>query len=1296
MVQRGARSGLVGRVLVAVAICAAPIVAAGVSPAEAAPSPAQAVPSPAGAAVLAAGVPQPPTLLYREDFENTASTTPVLLTSYTGANGMTYTADPAWLDNCNGEIVNFTMTVRPANCNDGDSGMNHLRSMALAIGQMRGDAVPSQNNALSAYTDLGNDTAVSPGADKTQFETVQQVPIPGTGKRYMVFSVDSSSVFCVNADPLLQFFLLSGVSSFPVAGVINTCTDPRGTNVSVPYPPGGTTPVRVGTYSPSGSIGFTGTTLRVRMINREASGLGNDAAIDNLQILDGTPQLDKVFSPATQVAGQPVQVTFTITNTSELSSKLGWSFTDALPAGMKVIAPTATTTCTSGAVTAPAGATSITVSGRSERRSGLVHGDRERHRDRRPVHQWPLQRDGGRRAVARDDADRIPAGPHPGQDRGRAGRCQQQRAGRRRGHDRLQLRGHQSVGQRRNAVHCGGQRPEGWSGVVSGDDAGAGCVGDVHRDVYVDAGGYGRGHGEQHGDRDATSPPGVTDPAPATDSTTTPLPRTAALTLDKTGVAADAGSDGMIGAGDTIAYSFVVTNTGNVTLSSVAVSDPKVGTVSCPVTTLAPGASVTCTGTYTLTQADVDAGTVNNTATATATAPAGVTNPPPATDSASTPVPGTAALTLDKSAAAPVDANSNGRLDPGDTIAYSFVVTNTGTVSLSSVAVTDPKVGTVSCPVTTLAPGASTTCTATYTLTQADVDAGTVDNTATATATSPPGVTNPPPATDSASTPVLGMAALTLDKSAAAPVDANSSGRLDAGDTIAYSFVVTNTGTVTVSTVAVSDPKVGTVSCPVTTLAPGASVTCTATYTITQADADAGTVDNTATATATSPPGVADPAPATDGTSTPVPRTAALTLDKTAAAPVDANSSGRVDAGDTIAYTFVVTNTGTVTLSSVAVSDPKVGTVSCPSTTLAPGASTTCTATYTITQADADAGTVDNTATATASAPAGVTNPPPATDGTSTPVPRTAGLTLDKTAAAPVDANSSGQLDPGDTIAYSFVVTNTGNVTLSSVAVSDPKVGTVSCPVTTLAPGASVTCTATYTLTQADVDAGTVDNTATATATSPPGVTDPPPATDGTSTPLLGTAGLTLDKSAAAPVDANSSGRLDAGDTIAYSFVVTNTGTVSLSSVAVSDPKVGTISCPVTTLAPGASVTCTATYTISQADADAGTVDNTATATASAPAGVTDPPPATDGTSTPVPRTATLTLDKTAAAPVDANSSGRVDAGDTIAYTFVVTNTGTVTVSTVAVTDPKVGPVSCPSTTAGAGRVDHVHRDTIR
>ncbi len=72
--------------------------------------------------------------------------------------------------------------------------------------------------------------------------------------------------------------------------------------------------------------------------------------------------------------------------------------------------------------------------------------------------------------------------------------------------------------------------------------------------------------------------------------------------------------------GDVISYQIVATNTGNVTLSNVTVSDPTLGTLTCTPTqpaTLAPGAAITCSGSHTITQADLDAGTFANTACAT-------------------------------------------------------------------------------------------------------------------------------------------------------------------------------------------------------------------------------------------------------------------------------------------------------------------------------------------------------------------------------------------------------------------------------------------------------------------------------------------------------------------------------------------------------------------------------------------------------------------------------------------------------------------------------------------------------
>ena len=73
--------------------------------------------------------------------------------------------------------------------------------------------------------------------------------------------------------------------------------------------------------------------------------------------------------------------------------------------------------------------------------------------------------------------------------------------------------------------------------------------------------------------------------------------------------------------GETISYSFTVTNDGNVTLTNVTLADTVGGvTISGgPIASLAVGASdsTTFTGSYVLTQVDVDAGSFFNTATAT-------------------------------------------------------------------------------------------------------------------------------------------------------------------------------------------------------------------------------------------------------------------------------------------------------------------------------------------------------------------------------------------------------------------------------------------------------------------------------------------------------------------------------------------------------------------------------------------------------------------------------------------------------------------------------------------------------
>jgi uncharacterized repeat protein (TIGR01451 family)/LPXTG-motif cell wall-anchored protein len=652
--------------------------------------------------------------------------------------------------------------------------------------------------------------------------------------------------------------------------------------------------------------------------------------------------------------------------------------------------------------------------------------------------------------------------------------------------------------------------------------------------------------------------------------------------------------------GDVVTYTFTVTNNTQVPLTDVGVDDIQADPAgdltsgpTCPKTTLAAGESEDCTATYTVTQADIDKGSITDTATAHGTPGSGaalVSSPATATVTAT----GTPGLTVVKSAS-PSSVSSE-----GDTITYSYLVTNSGTVTLASVhPVEGAFTGTgdlsaIDCEDTILAPGISTICTATYQATQADIDAGSISNTATAAATTPTGAAvMAGPST--ASVTVAQAPAITVTKSASPSDD------LSADSVVTYSFVVTNTGNVTLTDVTVDETDFtgsGTpsdVSCPGTTLDPNTQMTCTATYTITQTDVDNGGFSNSATATGTPP--VGDPVTSDASTFT-IPQAEAPALTLVKSASTDAVS----EVDETITYSFAVTNTGNVTLSNVAVTETaftgsgSLSGISCPATTLPPGAFTTCTATYDVTQDDLDAGSITNTATASGTSQGGTATSEPSTASvTATAAP---GLTVVKS-ASPTTVATVGQM-----IAYSFLVTNDGNVTLTDVGIDETafsgtgSLSAITCLDTTLAPEASTTCSASYAVTQDDLDAGSVTNTADAIGSTPSGsvVTSRDPST--ASVAATQAPALTVQKSA------SRSSVTATGQTVTYSFLVTNTGNVSLAAVHPVEQSftgsgiVSAISCPGTTLAPNTSMTCTARYRVTAADLRSGhDLVNTATAT---------------------------------------------------------------------------------------------------
>jgi uncharacterized repeat protein (TIGR01451 family) len=315
-----------------------------------------------GVASATPGVPDQPTVLFGENFENNPQQAVTPVTSYQGAPLLneTYKTDPQWAPDatsCNGLIVAY---VDPRYCVSATADAN-VRLMARMLGTFAGDTTPDDNHVVSAYTDLGHD----PGANNIELETVQPIALPGSGSRFLVFSADVAAATCGAARPspftaLFAFSLLTAGSEIPLAAApTDVCGDGSklGTNIN-----GGD--VIGGRITSDGSILFSGSQLGVRLRNGQASGNGNDHAFDNILVSDASPQLDKAFGAATVTRGDATSLTFTVTNTAELVAKNGWSFTDKLPAALQVAIPNgASTTCSGGVVTAATGGQSIKVTG---------------------------------------------------------------------------------------------------------------------------------------------------------------------------------------------------------------------------------------------------------------------------------------------------------------------------------------------------------------------------------------------------------------------------------------------------------------------------------------------------------------------------------------------------------------------------------------------------------------------------------------------------------------------------------------------------------------------------------------------------------------------------------------------------------------------------------------------------------------------------------------------------------------------------------------------------------------------
>jgi uncharacterized repeat protein (TIGR01451 family) len=453
-------------------------------------------------------------------------------------------------------------------------------------------------------------------------------------------------------------------------------------------------------------------------------------------------------------------------------------------------------------------------------------------------------------------------------------------------------------------------------------------------------------------------------------------------------------------------------------------------------------------------------------------------------------------------------------------------------------------------------------------------------------------------------------------------------GTINAGDTAAFTIVVTNNGPGTANNVTVNDPlpagvawvidppvtgcsiTSGTLSCTFPTLDEGASKTIHISG-VTDAQ-DCGTLSNTATVAADN-----EGSDQTDNsdTATITVNCPDLTITKTA-------DNASVNAGSDIGFTVTLTNTGAGDATGVSISDALPGgtgvdwsidsntpasscsitgtaptqTLSCGPATVASGGSITVHVTSHTTSASC--GTYDNTASFTS------TN-----DGTGN---ASASTTVDcpdvfvtKTADAPL-------VEGGDTIGFLITVGNNGPGTANGVTLTDtlPTNGGLAWSIDLIdgqAPGSEAPCSitdgvlscdfgsvesgASHTVhitspTDSTTTCGAVNNTVTVDALNEPNTPEFTANDQASASLTVICPGISIVKTVN-PVSGNP------GDTVTYTYVVKNTGDTTLFNVSVNDDVIGHIG-DIAKLDPGETVTLTKDFVLPAGDPE---VTNVGTAT---------------------------------------------------------------------------------------------------
>jgi len=517
--------------------------------------------------------------------------------------------------------------------------------------------------------------------------------------------------------------------------------------------------------------------------------------------------------------------------------------------------------------------------------------------------------------------------------------------------------------------------------------------------------------------------------------------------------------------GDAVTWTYVITNTGNVPLTGIAVTDDNGSTANtaddfaavCGSSQLPVGEAQTCTASGLAQQAQYV-----NSAAISAQPKVGdlLIGQPIANSDISHYFGARVSLTLEKS----TNGITSDNIVPGpfilidDTVTWSFKVTNTGNISLTNIQVWDdlgtptiPADDRLVCTLSSLAAGNATnpnTCKFT-----GKAAAGQYENTGTAKVTV---LEKEYTASDQGhyygydETQVLELTVKINDQISGSPPSVYTL----QGDAVDVQYTVYNPSAdfeMTINSMTddngtPTDPGDDVVLCPNGHITPQSSHTCIRTLA-----ANSGLQIHTGVVVVT-----VQSAQMTDSTSgSYFGVTSGIALDvHTNTQDPGSPQDLPINVGDPVSWEYFIVNTSNIQLTEISILDNHAYNISCPSNNLAAGANMTCNA-----NGSAQAGVFENDARVKGDWPDGLQAS--YAESVSYYYGVQGGITLEFLVnGLPADESPGQEFFIGDTVALTYELTNTGNYSMNNIEVSDSANNIIYCPATSLAAGASLTCTA--------------------------------------------------------------------------------------------------------------------------------------------------------------------------------------------------------------------------------------------